>query len=174
MALEIPTTLGRASGISGRKTSRTLRKCIQKKHGGGVAFGAAGSFVCRRRERLQLTRLDRSAFARPSAQQASTPWARRVQQPGRGWCFRCFHAYGSHGRIWFGPGSPSTGSLPGAWRSLMLLPSEAQCGMRYPFRRSQTVNRKPLTANLVPCPINNMAFVAIKMGRRQDVRRAHI
>ena len=27
---------------------------------------------------------------------------------------------------------------------------------------------------LVPCPINTMAFVAIKMGRRQGARRAHI
>jgi hypothetical protein len=27
---------------------------------------------------------------------------------------------------------------------------------------------------LVSCPINNMAFVAIKMGRRQGARRAHI
>ena len=27
---------------------------------------------------------------------------------------------------------------------------------------------------LVSCPISNMAFVAIKMGRRQGARRAHI
>ena len=27
---------------------------------------------------------------------------------------------------------------------------------------------------LVSCPINNVAFVAIKMGRRQGARRAHI
>jgi hypothetical protein len=28
--------------------------------------------------------------------------------------------------------------------------------------------------SLVSCPINNVAFVAIKMGRRQGARRAHI
>jgi hypothetical protein len=31
-----------------------------------------------------------------------------------------------------------------------------------------------LNTLLVSCPINNIAFVAIKMGRRQGVRRAHI
>jgi hypothetical protein len=70
MALEIPTRLGRATGISGRKTSRTVRKCIQKsdhRERRGVAFGVAGSLVCRRQEHLQLSRLDGSAFARPSA-----------------------------------------------------------------------------------------------------------
>jgi Ca-activated chloride channel homolog len=30
------------------------------------------------------------------------------------------------------------------------------------------------STNLVSCPINNVAFVAIKMGRRQGARRAHI
>lgn len=49
-----------------------------KKARRGVAFGAAGSFVGRRRERLQLSRLDRSAFARPSARQPATRWARRT------------------------------------------------------------------------------------------------
>ena len=75
MALEIPTRLGRATGISGRKTSRTVRKCIQKsdhRERRGVAFGVAGSLVCRRREHLQLSRLDGSAFgARPTSQRVS-------------------------------------------------------------------------------------------------------
>jgi hypothetical protein len=31
-----------------------------------------------------------------------------------------------------------------------------------------------LNGYLVCCPINNVAFVAIKMGRRQGARRAHI
>jgi hypothetical protein len=48
-----------------------------KKARRGVAFGVAGFLVCRRRERLRLSRLDTSAFARPSARQATTPWAQR-------------------------------------------------------------------------------------------------
>jgi acyl-CoA thioesterase FadM len=31
-----------------------------------------------------------------------------------------------------------------------------------------------ITSFIVSCPINNVAFVAIKMGRRQGARRAHI
>jgi hypothetical protein len=31
-----------------------------------------------------------------------------------------------------------------------------------------------VTTGLVSCPVNNIAFVAMKMGRRQGARRAHI
>jgi|ERR1700678_547304 len=116
-----------------------------KKTRRSVAFGAAGSFVCRRRERSQFSRLDRSAFGKPFSATSCDALGRGAFKNLGGWCFGSSHAYGSHGRTWFGPGSPSTGSLPGGGRSLMCLPTEAQREMRRPFRRS---NRKTLTVNL--------------------------